>query len=388
MCSSPIHQNNEETLPPDQWTYIQVDDSRAKWGDWSDPEWLRYFGLDFRDINQDQAVDIVSGRYVYLNPDNDMTSQWPRVDLGMNVDGMLFLDVDGDVLADIIAQALPEVYWFEAIEPGGESWQSRRIGELPQTGHVNGQGYRTADLIPGGKSEILLQADQGIYACAVPDDPLSSDWKWVMIAASGSDEGIGVGDLNSDGLIDIVIGDIEEGQKEHPRILKWCENPGSLSSNWSCTNIGRTEEAIDRIEVADLNGDDRPDVVVAEERYPGEEPDGHLWWFESPEDPTQPWNRHLVVTQYSMNNLDVGDIDLDGDIDIVTNMHKGPSLATQIWVNDGSGRFSKQLVDTGKEMHLGAQLIDLDLDGDLDIVGHAWDNYQYLHIWRNDAIQK
>jgi hypothetical protein len=39
-------------------------------------------------------------------------------------------------------------------------------------------------------------------------------------------------------------------------------------------------------------------------------------------------------------------------------------------------------------MHLGAQLVDLDSDGDLDIAGHAWDNYRFLHVWRNDGIQE
>jgi hypothetical protein len=39
-----------------------------------------------------------------------------------------------------------------------------------------------------------------------------------------------------------------------------------------------------------------------------------------------------------------------------------------------------------KECHLGTQLIDLDGDGDLDLVGVAWDAYRFLHIWRNDAV--
>jgi len=43
--------------------------------------------------------------------------------------------------------------------------------------------------------------------------------------------------------------------------------------------------------------------------------------------------------------------------------------------------------DRGKESHLGALLADMDNDGDLDIVSAAWDNYQYLHLWRNDAIK-
>lgn len=155
---------------------------------------------------------------------------------------------------------------------------------------------------------------------------------------------------------------------------------------WKRHSIGETIHAIDRVEIADMNGDDKMDVIVSEERYPGLEPDCHLWWFEAKNDGT--WERHQVVQQYSMNNLDVGDVDNDGDMDIVTNMHKGESLETQVWENDGTGNFTKHVVDTGKEMHLGARLVDIDSDGDLDIVGHAWDNYKFMHLWLNGAIEQ
>jgi len=88
-----------------------------------------------------------------------------------------------------------------------------------------------------------------------------------------------------------------------------------------------------------------------------------------------------------MNNLDVADLDLDGDIDIVTCEHKGPAEQLQIWENNGSGKFSLIIVDKGKEGHAGARLSDLDLDGDMDIVSIAWNDFEYLHIWRNDAIK-
>ncbi len=98
------------------WKYIQVDDHRAKWGDFDDPQFLRYFGLYMKDMDHDGYRDIVAGRYIYLNPGGDLTGSWKRIDLGMNVDGMLITDVDGDEYADIIAEALPDVWWLEACE--------------------------------------------------------------------------------------------------------------------------------------------------------------------------------------------------------------------------------------------------------------------------------
>ncbi len=374
-----------QKLPIDKWTYFEIDNDRGKWGDWAEPNWLRYFGLDFMDVNRDGYVDIVSGRYFYRNPGQNISAPWTRIDLGLNADGCLFVDVDGDEFADIIASALPDVMWFEADDLQGSSWKAQIIGTLPPTGHNNGQGYATADLIAGGKEEIILQADEGIFVCEIPQNTAQENWQWNMIITSGSDEGVGVGDIDGDGDLDLAFGDIKQGEEEHPAILDWAENPGSFDETWTRHSIGESVHAIDRIEVADMNGDGKLDVIVSEERYPGLEPDGHLWWFEAKDNGE--WERHQIVQQYSMNNLDVGDIDNDGDIDILTNMHKGESLATQIWENGGAGAFTKHIVDTGKEMHLGAQLVDIDSDGDLDIVGHAWDNYKFLHLWLNGAIE-
>jgi hypothetical protein len=43
---------------------------------------------------------------------------------------------------------------------------------------------------------------------------------------------------------------------------------------------------------------------------------------------------------------------------------------------------------SNKESHLGTLLFDMDSDGDLDILSIAWNNYRFLHLWRNDAIIK
>lgn len=110
-------------------------------------------------------------------------------------------------------------------------------------------------------------------------------------------------------------------------------------------------------------------------------------WFEQSASNNGAWQRHLIVQQYSMNNLDVADLDGDGDIDVVTNEHKGPDLAVQWWENDGHGKFTKHIIDIGRENHLGTQLFDLDADGGLDIIGAAWDNYKWMHVWRNDLIE-
>ena len=78
-----------EPLPTDQWTYLQIDSAKAMWGDFDDPDWLRYFGLAAADFNADGYLDLVSGRTVYRNPGGDMTGNWQKTDLGQHVDANL-----------------------------------------------------------------------------------------------------------------------------------------------------------------------------------------------------------------------------------------------------------------------------------------------------------
>ncbi len=384
LCYSSI--GSTQILITDEWNYIQVDENKGKWGDFDEPGWLRYFGLDMGNANGDKFLDILSGRYIYINPGNNMEERWQMVDLGKNVDGILFMDVDNDEFSDVIAQGLPDIFWAEATNKDGSDWNIQKIGDIPPTSHVNSQGFEKGQVVEGGKMEFLIAGDGNIYCFEIPSNPEKDEWTKVLVGKNTSDEGIGIGDIDSDDDLDIVAGRKPEVGNE-PLLLVWFENPGKLTENWNDHEIGTSNHPIDRVEVADLNGDGGNDIVISEERYPGKEPDGNLFWYQNPlTGDNNSWTKHRIVTQYSMNNLDIADLDKDGDPDLVTNEHKGPSLETQAWINDGGGKFSKVSIDKGKESHLGTQLADLDFDGDLDLVSTGWDNYQFVHVWRNDAI--
>ncbi|MEM7379603.1 MAG: VCBS repeat-containing protein [Bacteroidota bacterium] len=365
----------------DSWTYIEIDSTKQMWGDWAKPEWLRYFGLDADDIDRDGDIDILSGRYLYHNPGDTMESPWERTVLDDNVDGILCFDVDGDPYADLIAMALPDLFWYEALNTEATAFSRKRIGSVPATTHVNSQGFEKAQFIEGGPMEFVIAGNGNIYMVVVADDADEQEWEVKLICENTSDEGIGVGDVDGDGDLDIAAGRRPDGEDE-PKLLYWYENPGNIAEAWKPIYVGESRHPIDRIEIADVNGDGKADVVVTEERYPGLEADANLWWYG--QQTLENWERNRIATQYSSNNLDITDIDKDGDIDLLTAEHKGEKLELQLWLNDGSGDFSKQVIDTGKENHLGTQWVDIDLDGDLDIIGAGWDQHRYVHLWRND----
>lgn len=315
-----------------------------------------------------------------------MTGRWQRVDLGRNVDAILFVDVDGDRFADCIAEALPDVFWLEAEDLEGKNWKAVKIATLTPAQHVNGQGFMTAQIEPGSRPEIVLSTGKGIAYIAIPSDPMAGNWPITLAAPEASEQGLAVGDIDGDGLLDIAA---PHGDRVEPRLVAWWKNPGRRSASWTRNDVGKTANySADRVAVADVNGDGRPEILVTEESWQTPERVAQLFCFDpggSRESPS--WTRRSILKAASLNSLDVADLDHDGDLDLVTCEHKGPDKRLFVLENDGKGAFSEHVIDRGKESHLGTLLFDLDGDGDLDILSVAWDEYRFLHLWRNDALR-
>ncbi|ESZ19151.1 FG-GAP repeat domain-containing protein [Mesorhizobium sp. L48C026A00] len=68
----------------------------------------------------------------------------------------------------------------------------------------------------------------------------------------------------------------------------------------------------------------------------------------------------------------MADINDDGRPDLDMGEHRG-ALRLSLWRNLGGGRFIEQLVGEGVESHLSARPVDLDADGDREIVSKGWD---------------
>jgi len=363
----------------DKWHYVKIDSARA-----SD---VTYVGLAFSDVNLDGKTDVVAGRYVYLNQGGQLTS-WQRITFADNIDALLAVDVDGDTCADLIGERLPDVYWLEADSRRATSWHSTKIGTLTGTGHASsiaGAACAVAQIIPGGKPEIILADAATIYYFQIPSQPGNGNWPKTVVTNQDDGQGLAVGDLDGDGDLDIASAGGPNGWADAMKVC-WWENPGNGQGNWTRHEIfSMSSQYMSRCKIADMNGDGKLDIIVSD----GEGGAGEVWWLEQPATSprTAQWQSHRITSGLSVpQGLDVADMDGDGDMDVVVGEVIG-QMRNIVYENTGSGlAWQSHLVASGVESHYGDQTADLDGDGDLDIVNVCWFDHQSLHLFRNDAI--
>jgi hypothetical protein len=363
------------------WTYISIDADRP-----SSQEGK--MGLVFADADRDGRPDVIAGAFLYRNPGGDLRGVWNRtVIVDEDMDVFFAIDLNGNSYPDLIGLKDATVYWIEAKDETATAWTARAVAQVAARGRT--QGYAVARLVPRARPQLVFTRGKNLYALEIPDDPRAATWPLHRISTRTEEEGIAVGDIDGDGDLDIAA----VGADGHHVI--WLENPGSLAAEWSVHAVGGQVDAskvwVDRVALADINGDGREDVVATEEMQDLTLP-AHLYWFENPSDPrTGPWKRRIVSRHRSLNSMDIGDLDGDGRPDIVvaehTDMRKSEGAAdnlTVIYLNRKEGdAWVPLVVERGPHSsHLGAKLADLDGDGMPEITSIAWNQYRHVHLWK------
>jgi hypothetical protein len=361
-------------LPLDQWRRHVIDDSKP---------WRSVF-ITAADMNGDNLPDIVTGGWWYRQPATP-EGAWVRSTIGAPLNNMAAVhDFDGDGDVDVLGTSHID------------DWTNFVAGEVPFTWARNDgdgqfvildnitagygnflQGVSVQQFQAGGPLQVALswQNDApavGVQMLTVPADVSTEMWTWQQIAAVSQGEALSAGDIDGDGDLDLLLG------------TKWLQNNGAT---WSDHTLHQTTQPVDRNRLADINGDGRLDAVVG---YQAANRLGKLAWYEQGATATDLWTEHIIANIIGPMSLDVADMDGDGDLDVVVGEHNmaAPQTASlYIYENtDGvGGAWTQHIVHTGDEHHDGAQVVDIDNDGDLDIISIGWSHNKVL-LYENLAI--
>lgn len=197
--------------------------------------------------------------------------------------------------------------------------------------------------------------------------------KWIRhdLGKGNTDVGGSMYDVNQDGWIDMVSGSKLLLNTGKPRTDPFKEyEVGAIYSHDT--------------EFADIDKDGKMDVIANSD-------ESGLFWYTIPKNPTEKWISHLIASAKdykihgSVSPKAVGDLDGDGDNDVVTG---------QAWYENADGKGLKWIqhknIDFGEKHQYGIAVrtwvLDMDGDGDEDFVQAEADNPDARVAWfENDG---
>ncbi|MFN9679994.1 MAG: FG-GAP repeat domain-containing protein, partial [Bacteroidota bacterium] len=271
-------------------------------------------GVAAADLNKDGEQDIIAGYYWFEAP------TWKRHEL---LPGRIFeprkeysesflnlaLDVNLDGWDDVIIIDYPGKagFWLENPQNKSGHWLKHVIADEmgisnESPGFIDIDGDGRLDILCGDykKRQIVwLQAPTEKGALNWTRHPISS------VNVKGTDRfshGIGFGDVNMDGIKDVVITD------------GWFEGKKDLSSGDWIFHEATLGEPCSHMQILDVNGDGKNDVVSASAHALG------VWWHEQINvSGSIAFKTHLISNATSQTHSTImADIDGDGKEEMIT----------------------------------------------------------------------
>jgi hypothetical protein len=317
----------------------------------------------FIDMNNDGLLD-----YVYIHNFSDsilyvenigggnFNNPIPIAYSSNPFNDILYTDINNDGHKDLICASYGDLFWAENF--GNLTFGSLQVIDNTSFGiainnmiavDLDGNGYE--DLITGENTGMMRRYSFNGTSFSGP-----SNFK------------------TANSLVEVLFQDVDsDGDRDVVRFTNDVSGNGSIA--WHENDVGsfHLEHIImervsypNRIGSADINGDGLEDVICFNNDVGASQHKAKLFWCQN-----MGGNNiigHNIILEganFSKGYFSHGDIDNDGDIDIVASTHNSLILAE----NDGLGNFiTSALQEPANFQGLAVQLDDLDNDGDIDIV--------------------
>ncbi len=333
------------------------------------------------DLNDDGSLDIIVGNashqqnIVYLNDRGGGFTMGVPFGSQDSTSSVAMGDLDSDSHLDIVVgnngqqnviylSDGTDSFSFSVPLSGQDSTNSVAVGDLDNDGDLdivvgNGVPYNEE------RNVVYLNDGVGNFSSGIP------------FGGPDLTYSVAMGDLNSDGYLDIVVGRGGDSDSEEKNAVYLSGGSSSFPPTTSISfgDLDRTSS----VAIGDLDGDTDLDIIVGNEDQQNLVylNDGTGRFFSSNSFSGSDWTSSVAV----------GDLDSDGDLDIVVGNgedvppHSGQQNA--VYLNDGTGNWSSGMPFGGLDLTYSVAVGDLNSDGTLDVV--VGNSSEQNRIYFNDG---
>jgi hypothetical protein len=334
------------------------------------------------DVDGDGDLDVVEGNYSQANLVWFTNGTGSFSDSGQRLGGrytstIVLGDVDGDDDLDLVAGNTSQTGTANLV------WLNNGVGVFTDSGQLLGSsdtavialgdvdGDGDQDLVEGTNNTFGNPTDNTIWL----NNGSGTFTNTGPIFSNGIMGSIALGDVDSDGDLDVVGGNdgqgnlvwLNQGYAQGGTMGEFTDSGQSLGNNPSSS-----------LALGDVDGDGDLDVVG------GNDGQGNLVWL------NQGYAQGGTIGVFTdsgqqLGNSDtisiaLGDVDGDGDLDLVEGNDGQGNL---VWKNSGTGSFTNSGQYLGNNLTWRIVLGDVDGDGDLDLV--EGNNGPPNIVWFNDG---